>query len=124
MSINHVLISGRLTADPQIKATNNGVLVGSFSLAVNEYVASKEKVSFINCVAFGKTTEILERYVVKGSLIGVEGSLRQDSYEDSQGNKRSSIRVIVQKIEIFEWKKGSNHSTNDQKEHPVQEEII
>jgi single-strand DNA-binding protein len=112
MSFNKVILSGRLTANPEIKANNMGLLICNFSLAVNEYVKGNEYTSFVNCIAFGKTAEILQQHVTKGSLIGVEGSLRQSRWEDQSGAKRSRIEVIVARIEIFEWKRNDSNDSS------------
>lgn len=113
MSFNKVFLSGRLTNDPEIKANSTGLLIGNFSLAIGEIIKGQEYTSFINCVAFGKTAEILQQYIIKGSLIGVEGSLRQSRWEDTSGVKKSKIEVMVARIEIFEWRKSEGSPSNN-----------
>ena len=105
MSLNSVILSGRLTADIDIKSTPSGVLVGNFSLAVNEFFNQKEYTSFVNCTVFGKTAERLQKYTNKGSLIAIEGVLRQERWESKEGEKKSKISVIANKVEIFDFKK-------------------
>lgn len=128
MSFNKVIISGRLTADPEIKSSSAGLAIASFSIAVTDWIKNEEYTSFINCVAFGKTAERLQQYTKKGLLIGVEGSLRQSRWEDSQGNKKNRIEITVARLEIFEWKSSdksntpNNNEGNSYKENPQSSE--
>lgn len=106
--INKVLIIGRLTRDIEIKTTNNGGLVGKFSLASNRKEKSgdtwTEKAGFFDCVCFGKTAEVLKQYTRKGSKICVEGSLRWSSWEGSDGKKQSKVEIHVEGFQFLDAK--------------------
>lgn len=103
--INRVILIGRLVKDPELRYTQGGTSVASFSVANNRtYVASGEKkefVSYFNCVAWGKMGEIIVQYSKKGHRIGIEGRLQQRSWEDQNGNKRSTVEVIVENFQFL-----------------------
>lgn len=96
--LNRVILMGRITADPELKQTPNGVSVTAFSLAVERQYSGKDnekKTDFINCVAWRGTAEFISRYFSKGKMIAVEGSLQVRSYTDKNDNKRQATEVIV-----------------------------
>lgn len=84
--MNKVILMGRLTADPELRQTPSGVSSCSFSVAVNRKFANKQtgerQADFIRCIAWRQTAEFINRYFNKGSMICVEGELRQDNYQD------------------------------------------
>ena len=81
MSLNRVILTGRLTRDPEVRATQSGISVAKFTIAVNHYYKGEEKTSFIDLTAFGKNAELLRDYFKKGSAIGIDGTLHQESWE-------------------------------------------
>ena len=97
-----VVLMGNLTRDPENRTTSGGQNVTNFSLAVNRSWKSadgtqQEQVSFINCVAWGKTGEIISQYVSKGNPLLVSGRLDQRSWDDKDsGQKRTVVEVIVE----------------------------
>ena len=97
MSLNHIVLMGRLTADPEVKTTTNGLAVTSFTIACDRNVGKdREKQSdFIPCVAWRQTAEFIGQYFSKGSLIAVEGSLQSRKYTDKEGKNRVSYEVLV-----------------------------
>ena len=102
--MNKVLLIGRLVRD--VELSQSGSTYAKFTLAINRQFKDKDgskKADFINCVAFGKTAEVLTRYTQKGSQIGVEGSLQVSSYEKN-GVKQFSTSVVVESIELLERK--------------------
>lgn len=103
--LNKVILIGRLVRDPELRYTPNGSSVASFSLANNRtYVANGEKkeiVSFFNCVAWGKTADVITQYCKKGNRMGIEGRLQQRSWEDQQGNKRSTVEITVENFQFL-----------------------
>lgn len=80
--MNRVMLTGRLTKDPELRRTTNGNSMVRFTLAVNRAFRTpgQPEADFLFCVAFGKTAENVARYLHKGSLIGVEGSIQTGSY--------------------------------------------
>jgi single-strand DNA-binding protein len=103
--INRVVLIGRLVKDPDLRYTQSGSSVASFSIANNRtYVSSGEKkeiVSYFNCVAWGKLGELIVQYCKKGHRIGIEGRLQQRSWEDQNGNKRSTVEVIAENFQFL-----------------------
>lgn len=99
--MNKVILIGRTTSEIEIKSTQGGKSVCSFSLAVDRPM-SKGTTDFIPCTAWNKTAELLGQYVRKGARIAVEGKLTSRQYEDKQGNKRTAYEVLVDSIEFLE----------------------
>lgn len=108
MGMNLVILTGRLTADPELKYTQSGKAFAKFTLAVNR-TFSKEQTDFINCVAWDKRAEIIAEYLRKGNMTGVQGRLSVRNYEDENGQKKKITEVIVDSIEFLESKKGSGN---------------
>ena len=95
------IITGNLTRDPEMRTTTTGSNVCSFSVAVNRVYrgadgANKEDVSYIDCSAWGKLGEVIAQYAKKGTGVLVSGRLNQRSWEDKNGNKRSSVEIVVE----------------------------
>lgn len=109
--MNSVILIGRLTRDPELKFGQSGKAYSRFSLAVDRPF-QKGETDFINCVAFGKTAELIGEYLRKGSKVGVQGSLQMNRYE-MNGEKRTSYDVIVNQVEFLESKSSSSSYNND-----------
>ena len=95
------IIVGNLTRDPELRSTTNGASVCSFSVAVNRVYRDsngeqREDVSFIDCSAWGKLAETIAQYGKKGNGVLVSGRLNQRAWEDKNGNKRSSVEIVVE----------------------------
>ena len=113
--MNKVIIIGRFTRDPEIKYTTgeNATATARFSLAVNRRFKNKEgnyDTDFINCVAFGKTAEFIEKYFTKGMAIGITGRIQTGSYTNKEGQKVYTTDVVVEETEFVESK---NKGTDD-----------
>lgn len=104
--MNSVCICGRLTRDPETRATQGGTAVATFSLAVDRR-KKDDGADFIRCVAFGKTAETIARYVRKGHMFGVTGRLSTRSYENKQGQKVFVTEVIVSDFTFLQPKDGN-----------------
>lgn len=115
-SFNKVILMGRLTADPELKQTQGGTAVTSFTLAVDRRFTKEggeKQTDFITCQAWRNTAEFICKYFAKGSAILICGELQTRSWEDQQGNKRYVTEVVVSEINFCEAKKNSettNHS--------------
>lgn len=105
MNIVHLI--GRLTKEVEINSTPKGVLVGKFSVAIQR---DKENADFINCVAFGKTAELLEKYVKKGNQVGLEGSISTRNYDGKDGKKVYVTEVVVNKVHLLSNQGASSSS--------------
>lgn len=106
--MNKVTLIGRITAEPQLKLTNNGQKVCKFSLAVNRQFKNADgerKADFINCMAWQQRADLINNYVHKGDLIAIEGRIQVSSYIATDGTKKYMTDVIVDQIEFLSSKK-------------------
>ena len=106
LNLNKVVLCGRLTADPELKQTQSGISVVTFTLAVNRRFQSRtganagdqnaqQQADFISVVAWRQTAEFISKYFKKGSALCVTGSLQTRNWQDQQGNKRYATEVVV-----------------------------
>ena len=102
--MNNCNFTGRITADLELKTTQNGTSVCSFTLAVKR-PRVKDTTDFINITAFKQTAEYISKYARKGTLIEVSGVLTSRKWEDKNGNKRTAYEVLVNEASILESKK-------------------
>ena len=100
--LNHIVIMGRLTRDPELRRTGSGVAVTSFSLAVDRDFGKNEngekETDFIDCVAWRQTGEFVSKYFTKGRMAVVSGRLQIRSWTDKEGNKRRTAEVIADNV--------------------------
>lgn len=105
--MNKVVLTGRLTKDPELKKTNSGISYCFFTIAVNRSYVSRQgnrEADFINCVAWRVQAENLARYMRKGSLIGVDGEVRTRSYQDQDNKMVYITEILANAIEFLESK--------------------
>lgn len=120
MSINRVNCSGNIGRDPELRQTQGGTQVLTFSLAVSDRKRNpqngewEEVTNWIPCVVFGNRAESLSRFLAKGMKCAVEGKLRQSSYKDKSGQNRSKIEVIVDEVEFLSASKAQNQPQSQQ----------
>ncbi|NLB18980.1 MAG: single-stranded DNA-binding protein, partial [Syntrophomonadaceae bacterium] len=103
--LNRVILIGRLTRDPELRYTGNGIAVCSFSLAVNRPYASQggeRQADFIDIVAWRGLAENVANYMTKGRLVAVEGRLQVRSYENQEGQKRKAVEVVADSVKFLE----------------------
>lgn len=117
--MNKIILVGRLSKDPELRVTQSGVSVCSFSVACDRrFVKEGEerKADFINCIAWRQTGEFVSKYFAKGHRIALEGSLQTRDYTDSEGKKRYITEVIVDSVEFCQSKTenatGGNFASN------------
>ena len=103
--LNKVVIMGRFTKDAELKATQSGKSVASFTIAVDSGYGENKKADFINCVAWNKTAEFVTAWFKKGDMIAVVGRLSSRSYEGADGRKNYVTEVIVSEVEFCGGKK-------------------
>ena len=110
--LNHIVIMGRLTRDPELRRTGSGVAVTSFSLAVDRDFGPKDggerETDFIDCVAWRNTGEFVSKYFTKGSMAVVSGRLQIRGWTDKDGNKRRSAEVVADNVYFGESKRSSD----------------
>ena len=104
--INRVVLIGRLTKDPELRKTQSGTSVVSYTIAVNRrsQTPGQPDADFINCVAWNKTAELMAQYLHKGSLIGVEGRIQTRSYDNQQGQRVYVTEVVTDSVQFLEPK--------------------
>lgn len=113
-NFNKVILGGRLTANPEIKQTQSGVPVCSFSLAVNRKYSKEgqQETDFINCVAWRNTAEFLGKYFHKGSSVCVVGSIQTRSWTDTSNQKRYATDVMVDEVLFVDSKNEAQGAEN------------
>jgi single-strand DNA-binding protein len=124
-NVNKVILIGNLTRDPQSKQLPTQSLVTEFGLAMNRKFKShdgedREEVCFVDCAAFGRQAEVIQKYCRKGKQLYIEGRLRYDSWDDKNGHgKRSKLSVVV---ESFQFLGGTDQPGEPSDHRPVRDE--
>ena len=100
--LNHIVIMGRLTRDPELRRTGSGVAVASFTVAVDRDFGKNEngekETDFIDCVAWRQTGEFVSKYFTKGRMAVVSGRLQIRSWTDKEGNKRRTAEIVADNV--------------------------
>ncbi len=108
--INRVVLVGRITKDPELRRTSTGTPVVSFTLAVDNRFAPKDSertADFISCIAWNNTAEVMEKYVKKGALLGVDGRLQTRTYDGRDGKKVYVTEVVCESLRMLDSKSSS-----------------
>ena len=111
--MNIVTITGRICADIELRQTQNGVSVATFTVAVSR-PRVKDTTDFINCVAWRSSAEFLSRYTHKGDMIAIVGMLTTRKYEDKEGNKRVAYEVLCDRVESLQKREDSQQGSYSQ----------
>lgn len=111
LSLNKVILGGRLTSQPELKQTPQGVSVTTFSIAVNRR-GKKDETDFINCVAWRQTAELICKHFGKGSSICIVGQIQVRSWSDNNGNKRYATEVIADEAYFVDSKADGNEGAS------------
>ena len=119
MSINRVVLTGRLTKDVELRATPSGNNVASFTVAVDGFGRDQNnnavnQASFVSCVAWNQQAKFLSTYCKKGSLVALEGRLQTRSYDRKDGTKAYVTEVIADRVENLSPRESSTPVTNDE----------
>lgn len=112
--MNRIVLVGRLTKDPELKYTGNGVPVANFTLAVGRPFSNQQgerETDFINCVVWRKPAENVANFLKKGSLAGVDGRMQTRNYEGQDGKRVYITEVLAESVQFLESKKESNTDT-------------
>lgn len=112
--LNKAILNGRLTKAPELKQTQNGKSVCSFTIAVDRN-RDREKTDFVPIVAWGKTAEFVNQWFGKGDLITIVGRIEVRNYEDKNGNKRTATEIIAEEV-LF----GGSKNTTSASEKPTE----
>ena len=126
VSFNKVILLGNLTRDPEVRYTPSGTAVASFAIAVNRRYKqgeeTKDEVSYIDIVVFGKTAENCGQYLNKGDGILVDGRLQQRRWDDKDsGQKRSKVEVVAQTVNFMPKRSGQAPRGADSQSEPLPE---
>lgn len=127
LNLNKVVLVGRLTADPELKQTTNGVSVCSFTLAVNrryngaaDGAPSNPQADFISVVAWRQTAEFITKYFDKGNAICITGSIQTRSWETSKGEKRYATDVVADEAIFVDGKQATENAFDGKGEQEYQ----
>ena len=127
--LNHIVLMGRLTRDPELRRTASGIAVASFTLAVDhDYVSTqdgKRGVDFIDIVAWRHTGEFVSKYFTKGQMACVSGRLSIRNWTDNDDNKRRTAEVVADNVYFAGSKTGGNNGNQQAAQHetPVQQDF-
>ena len=105
--INKAILMGRLTRDPEVRHTNSGTPVCSFSIAINNGYGENQTTDYINCVAWNKQAEFIERNFSKGKMIIVIGRIQTRTWEGQDGKKNYATEVVASEVAFGESKRSS-----------------
>ncbi|OJF74293.1 single-stranded DNA-binding protein [Lacticaseibacillus casei] len=115
--LNSVALTGRLTKDVDLRYTQSGTAVGSFTIAVDRQFRSangERETDFINCAIWSKSAENFANFTHKGSLVGIEGHIQTRTYDNAQGQKVFVTEVIVENFALLEPRQASQDSSKSQ----------
>ena len=122
LNLNKVVLCGRLTADPELKQTQNGVAVVTFTLAVNRRFQSRtadaaggQQADFISLVAWRQTAEFISKYFKKGSALCVTGSIQTRSWQDQQGQERTITEIRAEVVRFLDSASGRRNLISEEK---------
>ena len=113
--LNHIVIMGRMTRDPELRRTQSGTAVTSFTLAVDRDFKGQngeKETDFIDCVAWRNTAEFAAKYFTKGRMAVVEGRLQMRDWNDKDGNKRKSAEVVADNVYFGDSKRDDAPANN------------
>ena len=112
--LNHIVLMGRLTRDPELRRTQAGIPVATFSLAVDHDIPNRETgergVDFIDVVVWRQTAEFVSKYFAKGRMAVVSGRLQMRKWTDNQGNKRTNAEVVADNVYFGDSKRDNDNS--------------
>ncbi len=114
--LNRVILIGRLVADPQLRYTQNGIAVTSFTIAVDRSYTTQSgerETDFIDIVTWRKQAETCANHLNKGRLVAVEGRLQIRSYDDQQGIRRKSAEIVADQVRFLDRKDRGNDTSSD-----------
>ena len=115
--INRVVVVGRLTKDPELRYTPNGIASTRFTVAVNRTFSNQQgekEADFISCIAWRKQAENLANFMKKGSLIGVEGRIQTGSYEGQDGKRVYTTDIVADSVQFLEPRSGGGAPASNQ----------
>ena len=111
-SVNHVMVLGNLTRDPELRYTPNGTAVCQLGVALNRRWRDQagelqQEVTFVDVTVWSKQAESVAQYLTKGRAVAIEGRLQLDTWETEAGERRSRLKVVAQRVTFLSWASGS-----------------
>jgi len=127
MNLNKVFLLGRVTADPQLRTTPSGQKVTGFSIATNRVWTDKngakqEEAEFHNVVVWGRQAEVATQFLVKGSLVLIEGRMQTRSWQDKQGQDRKTTEIVAERLQLGP-RPGGNRTNSSQNMSEKKDEV-
>lgn len=117
--INKVILMGRLTRDPEMRHTNSGTPVTTFSIAIDNGYGDNKRTDFVNCLAWNKTAEFVTKYFAKGKMIVIaDGQIRTRSWETQDGKRAYATEVVANEVSFGETKSSQQAAT----QQPIQDD--
>ena len=117
--INKVILMGRLTRDPEMRHTNSGTPITTFSLAINSGYGENQRTDFVNCLAWNKTAEFVTKYFTKGKMIVIaDGRISTRSWETQDGKRAYATEVVAKEVSFGETKSSQQTAT----QQPMQDD--
>ena len=123
--LNHIVLMGRLCADPELRRTNSGTPVTSFTLAVDRDFKNqngKKEADFVPVIAWRNTAEFVSKYFTKGRMAVVEGRLQMRNWQDNNGNKRTTAEVVAENVYFGDTKREDSRSQAEPEYEEIREE--
>ena len=123
--INRTILVGRLTKDPELRKTQSGLSVTSFTVAVNRRKKEDgtQEADFINAIVWRGGADFISQYGRKGALVGIDGRIQTRSYDDSNGKKVYVTEVLCDSVQLLESKATSESRTNDYTNEYVEDTV-
>ena len=128
-SVNKVILVGRIGRDPEVRHTQSGQVVASFSVATDESYKGKdgqkvEATEWHNVTAWGKTAEFIGAYMGKGRLVYVEGKLKTEKYTDQQGVEKYTTKIVADRVQAMDKRPDGQQQAAQQAEPSGREEYL
>ena len=122
MSINRVVLVGRLTRDPELRNTTTGKQVVNFGLAVDD-TYNKEHTNFFNISAWGSQADFVSKYLTKGRLVAIDGTLRQRKYTTQDGQERNVVEITADRVQGLDRPRDDAGPADDRSEDAAKEPV-
>ena len=113
--MNKIILTGRLTRDPEMRYSANNTAIATYTLAVNRPFRqnSEQQADFLRCVTFASTAQFAEKYLAKGMRVAVEGPIQTGSYTNQEGQKIYTTDVVVERQEFLEKRADNGQQSPD-----------
>lgn len=124
LNLNHVVLAGNLTRDPELRQINPDRVVANVGIAINRRWKNangeqQEEATFVDLEAWGRTAELMGQYLKKGSPVYVEGRLKLDQWEDKEGQKRNRMKVVAENIQFLSTRQGGQAAGDGEADTPA-----